>query len=241
MGQRRRFDDQRRKWLQRLLAGGAFGVVPVPVIIRQVLAAGQMSGDGGIVRLEGRVSVNGAPARKGTPVKAGDAVVTASGGSAVFVVGKDAFLIREKSRLEIVGAGLAVTALRMLSGKLLSVFGAGGRRIHTATATIGIRGTGIYVESEPELSYICTCYGTADLQATAMPEARETVVTRHHDAPRYIHAHGDSPIKMIEQAPVVNHTDQELIMLEALVDRVPPFVGKEGEYGLPGASLRGGY
>ena len=52
-----------------------------------------------------------------------------------------------------------------------------------------------------------------------MPDATETVRTIHHDAPRYIYAHGDMPIKMIEPAPVVNHTDAELIMLEALVGR----------------------
>lgn len=65
-----------------------------------------------------------------------------------------------------------------------------------------------------------------------MPEARETVSTTHHDAPRYVYAHGEMPIKMIEQAPVVNHTDAELTMLEALVGRKPPFVGSGGEYSL---------
>lgn len=230
----RRWDDGRRRWLKRLLAGSALGVVPVPVIIRQVLAAGRAPGGRGIIQMEGQVTVNAASAQPGMPVRAGDTVATGAGSSAVLVIGKDAFLIRERSRLEISGAGLAVTALRMVTGKLLSVFGGGSRTIHTATATIGIRGTGIYVESEPERSYVCTCYGAADLQATAMPEARETVVTRHHDAPRYIYAHGDSPIKMIERAPVVNHSDQELILLEALVGRAPPFIGKEGKYGAAG-------
>ena len=35
---------------------------------------------------------------------------------------------------------------------------------------------------------------------------------------------------LIYPAPVINHTDQELIMLEALVGRVPPFMGKPGIY-----------
>ena len=56
-----------------------------------------------------------------------------------------------------------------------------------------------------------------------MPAARETVHSTHHSAPRYIYAHGEMPIQMIEPAPVVNHTDAELIMLEALVGRKPPF------------------
>jgi hypothetical protein len=69
-----------------------------------------------------------------------------------------------------------------------------------------------------------------ELQASNMPEAREAVKATHHDAPRYIHAHGEMPIKMIESAPVVNHTDAELIMLEALVGRKPPFVSSGLEY-----------
>ncbi|MBI2312585.1 MAG: hypothetical protein HYU77_08795 [Betaproteobacteria bacterium] len=233
MNQRHRSNSARRRWLEQLLAAAALGIVPLPAAIRQVLASGQVPGSRGIVRLEGRVTVNGVPAQPGTPVKAGDRVVTGPGSTAVFVIGRDAFLIREKSQLEIAGVELAVSALRMVTGKLLSVFGTGARGIQTATATIGIRGTGIYVESDADKSYVCTCYGTVDLQATGMPEVRETVVTRHHDAPRYIWGMGSGKLikEMMEAAPVINHTDEELIMLEALVGRVPPFVGKEGEYG----------
>ena len=118
----------------------------------------------------------------------------------------------------------------LVTGKLLSVFGRGPRRIATSTATIGIRGTGIYIEAEAERTYVCTCYGVVDLQASNMPAAKETVRTIHHDAPRYIYAHGEMPIQMIQTAPVMNHSDAELIMLEALVGREPPFVGKGMQY-----------
>lgn len=49
-------------------------------------------------------------------------------------------------------------------------------------------------------------------------------------APRYIYAHGEMPIKVIDLAPVVNHSDAKLIMLAALVDRKPPFAGSGVEY-----------
>lgn len=224
------FDHRRRLWLARILAGSALGTVAVPLLIRDALAAGKSKARQGVVELQGEMQVNGKPVRAGARVKPGDGVATWAGSSAVFVVGKDAFLIRENSRLEIAGTGLLVKSLRLATGKLLSVFDAGARQIKTPTASIGMRGTGIYVEAEPERTYVCTCYGLVDLQASAMPEARETVKTFHHDAPRYIYAHGESPIKMIEKAPVVNHTDEELIMLEALVGRVPPFVGSGLEY-----------
>ncbi|MFH1604347.1 MAG: hypothetical protein ABIH03_10625 [Pseudomonadota bacterium] len=216
------FARRRREWLRRALLGGA----ALPLLLRDGLAARERPS--GMVSIKGDVLINGGATRTGALVRPGDSVVTAPGGSAVFVVGSDAFLLREASELLSSGGEVLIASLRLVTGKLLSVFGRGPRLITTPTATIGIRGTGIYIEAGIERSYVCTCYGVVDLQASNMPEARETVRANHHDAPRYIYAHGEMPIKMIEQAPVVNHTDAELIMLEALVGREPPFIGAKG-------------
>jgi hypothetical protein len=213
------FARGRREWLRHALLGAA----AMPLLLRDALA--ERKQPSGLVMLKGKVLVDGNAASAGTVVKPGDSVVTAPGGLAVFVVGKDAFLLRESSELLTAGSRALITSMRLVTGKLLSVFGRGRCTITTPTATIGIRGTGIYIEVEPERTYVCTCYGVVDLQARNMPAARETVRTIHHDAPRYIYAHGAMPIKMIEVAPVVNHSDAELIMLEALVGREPPFVG----------------
>ena len=200
----------------------------MPLLLPDALAADKRPS--GMIEVRGEVLINGRPARAGAALKPGDSVATAPESSAVFVVGRDAFLIRERSELLTAGRSVLTGSLRLVTGKLLSVFGRGPRSITTPTSTIGIRGTGIYIEAEAERTYVCTCYGLVDLQASNMPEARETVRTTHHDAPRYIYAHGETPIKMIEPAPVVNHTDVELIMLEALVGRKPPFVGSGLEY-----------
>jgi hypothetical protein len=218
------FERTRREWLKRALLGGA----AMPLLIRDSLAAGGRAS--GMVEVNGEVLINGRPARAGSAMTPGDSVATAPGGTAVFVLGRDAFLIRENSELRTAGRSALAGPLRLVTGKLLSVFGRGSHNIVTPTATIGIRGTGIYIEAEAERTYVCTCYGRVDLQASSMPEARETVQTTHHDAPRYIYAHGEMPIRMIEPAPVINHTDAELIMLEALVGRKPPFVGSGREY-----------
>src|SRR3972149_10100011 len=74
-----------------------------------------------------------------------------------------------------------------------------------APATIGIRGTGVYVEAEPARTYVCTCYGEADLEPADDPAERETVRTVHHDEPRYVRAKGMP--QMIMKAPVGKHTD----------------------------------
>jgi hypothetical protein len=112
---------------------------------------------------------------------------------------------------------------RLVTGRLLSVFGRGDKRLLTPTATIGIRGTACYLETNDSKSYFCLCYGTADLTPLAAPQERTTIQTKHHDHPIYIHGNPNMPTSMVP-AEVVNHTDAELELLESLVGRVPPFV-----------------
>jgi len=213
--------NSRRDWLKRAAAGGAALTVAM-AFLRQALAMGSV--EAGIARVRGDVRVNGQPAPRGMVVKPGDVVVTGRDAEVVVVVGRDAFLVRANSRVEFSGdaARLAVAALRVVTGAVLSVFEPGGRkRIQTATASIGIRGTGVYVEVEPMRTYVCTCYGEAELTPVGDPQAAETVRTTHHDQPRYIYPKGMP--RMIERAPVINHADAELVMLESLVGRKVPF------------------
>ena len=213
--------NSRRDWLKRAAAGGAALAVAM-ACLRQALAMGSI--EAGIARARGDVRVNGQAARQGMEVKPGDVVVTGSDGELVMVVGRDAFMVRANSRVELSGnaARLAVAALRVVTGAVLSVFEPGGRkRIQTATATIGIRGTAVYVEVEQKRTYVCTCYGEAELTPVDDPKAAETVRTTHHDQPRYIYPQGMP--RMIERAPVLNHTDAELVLLESLVGRKVPF------------------
>ena len=68
------------------------------------------------------------------------------------------------------------------------------------------------LESEAEKTYVCTCYGAADLYAKQDKKSKERVETRHHDAPRYILANQPEG-KNIKTAPVFNHTDDELALI----------------------------
>jgi len=178
----------------------------------------------GVRTVSGDVSVNGRPAAVGTQVRPGDSVVAGPGGEVVFVVGRDAFLVRADTRvdLEARSKSALLAGLRIVTGRVLSVFASGqAKRIVTETATVGIRGTGVYVEAEPGRTYVCTCYGRVEIASRDDPSARETIRTTHHDQPRYVMAMG-AP-QMLMGAPVVNHTDAELILLEGLVGRRPPF------------------
>lgn len=219
-GNRLRERRARRRLLQ---AAVAWPLLPV----FEALAAGRV--EKGVYHVRGEVLVNGAPARRGMDIRAGDVIVTGRPGELVFVTDRDAFLVREGTRVELDGpaAQLLVTGFRVLTGAVLAVFAPGQpRQLRTPTATVGIRGTGAYVEIEEARTYVCICYGTAELAATADPERyRETVTTRHHDEPRYITAAGEA---MLAKAPVVNHTDDELRLLEQLVGRTPPFGPRQG-------------
>lgn len=216
---------QRRRML--LQSAAALGAACIPLALQRVLAAGTKPP--GIYRIEGEVRINGAPASLGQMVRPGDVIETGPGSEAIFIVGRDAFLVRAASRIETAGRQLFIGAMRIVTGRLLSVLGPGARRYETRTATIGIRGTGLYVEADPARTYVCTCYGVAEMQARERPELIETVETTHHDQPRYIYADRSMPVeKMMDKAPVINHTDEELVMLEALVGREPPFTGKGG-------------
>jgi hypothetical protein len=163
-----------------------------------------------------------------SPIKIGDKVSTAKNAQAVFAVGRNAFLLRESSEVTLQGEGVLVNTLRVISGNILSVYGKGTHRIVTPTATIGIRGSGAYVEVATNRTYLCTCYGTADLMAAsdskdADTKILETVTTQHHEAPRYITRDAVTTHTRVMPAPMINHTDDELIMLEALMGRVPDF------------------
>lgn len=230
----KRFDDAedpRRAFLLKALAAGLLAASGVPTARAQLfgrrpqkLPAGQSVYDA-----SGAVTVNGQAASRATRIGASDRIETGKGAQLIFVVGFDAFLLREQSRLELSGAGAVVSALRLAAGALLSVFGTGAKRVVTPTSTIGIRGTGLYVESEPEKSYVCTCYGDVQIAAADDASVAERIVSKHHDAPRYVLKAGAA--KRIQPAPFINHTDVELALIEALVGRTPPFSLFDEDYG----------
>ena len=220
----------RRRLLKALAAAGLFGPAGISGLIGNALAKGNAPVAPGLHKLRGTVSVNGKPAREGQLVGAGDTVVTGPGSEAIYVIGQDAFLQRESSTVNF-GADVALNLMRVVTGKLLSVFGKGARTIQVSTATIGIRGTGCYIEDEGSgataRTYFCLCYGDVELTPSAAPQEAERYSTTHHDKPMYIHNDMKMP-KMMVPAGVINHSDDELKLLEALVGRWPPFYGQGG-------------
>lgn len=250
--------ESRRKFLVKALslgylAGGTGWSLPALASLFGKLP-GRLPEGKSVFEMRGQVLVNGKPANEKTLITPSDKITTGSNSYLIAAVGANAFILRDQSVLDLGGANPLKTVFRLVTGKVLGVFGrlAGNQSlsIRTPAATIGIRGTGVYAEADPEKTYLCTCYGTTRLVAqadyepsaetagkkgkkgdTPAPEMTD-VVAQHHDAPKYILTQAENG-KKITPAPFINHTDLELMTLEALVGRKVPFGLPDSQYEAP--------
>jgi hypothetical protein len=209
-----------------------------------------------VFEVKGEVLIDGKQVTESTVIKPTDKISTGSNSYLIAAVGTNSFILRDRSALDLGGSNPLKQVMRLVSGKFLGVFGKlGGNRqlsLNTPVATIGIRGTGVYAESDPDKTYLCTCYGTTEMAAQAdyefgappagakdrkkkvdeQPVEIAQVTAQHHDAPKYILAAPDNG-KRITPAPFINHTDLELMTIEALVGRKAPFGLPASEYEAP--------
>ena len=235
-------EDPRRRLLIQALAAGLFsaGLPGANALAVGIFGSRPTKLPVGksIYRISGQATVNGQEATPETQISPGDTVQTAKNSEIIFVVnGNHSMILRGDSHLVIesgknASGSLLINGLRLLTGRLLSVSRNAAMRINTSTASIGIRGTGFYVESDPEQTYFCTCYGITDIAASTDQESHTTVESKHHDRPLYI-VKGAGQGKNIRYAPFINHTDQELTLIEALVGRTTPFVFDNDAYSTP--------
>ena len=176
-----------------------------------------------ITELRGDVQVNGRRLRPDGVIQTGDRIQSGPGSTLGFTINRDAFLIRPNSDITIArGTSLFVAdGLRLFSGAVMSVFGRStqARQVIAPTVTAGIRGTGFYIETRPDSTYFCTCFGVIDLSAAN--GTRETVTSTHHSARRIVAA--PSGTAAIIPAPMENHEDAELDQLSVLVGQRTPW------------------
>ncbi len=196
------------------------GAAALPILLGlpgRVFAATQ------IHQLQGRVYINNRPARPDTPISPGSKIEVLQGAQLTFSLGGDAFLLRPGTTLEIApGDGIVAGGLRLVTGALLAVFDKRRQPVSVTTevATIGIRGTAIYLDLQPHTLYGCTCYGETDVHITGTEMTERISATHHHP---YEVAPGDDMVMAMTPMPVKNHTDDELRMLEGYVGRKPEF------------------
>jgi hypothetical protein len=206
---------------RRFLAGGAAlaagAVLPLPAAAQQAT----------IHELRGEVLINGRRATRTSRIASGDTLYTNRGAAIAFTLAGDAFFLREGSELRLeprTARDTLVGALRLLSGALGATFARGvERRVVARTVTIGIRGTGVYVETAADETYACTCFGSTEMysgDSGSMME-RITVATGSHFA-RRIRRDAASGMRIVP-APFERHTNEEIARLEALAGRPDPF------------------
>lgn len=75
--------------------------------------------------IEGDVFINQAKINSASIIKSGDEIVVSQQGKLVFSMGEDAFLVRGGTTLQVYSehGNLLVTALRLVTGAILGVFG----------------------------------------------------------------------------------------------------------------------
>lgn len=205
-------DISRRKFLISAAVLPLVAIIPL-----KALAA-----TGKIHQIEGDVLINQTKINSTATIRNGDEIVVSNNGKLVFSMGEDAFLVRGGSTLQVYSEeeSVLISALRLVGGAMLGVFGKRKKttRIFTATATIGIRGTAVYVAVMPEQLYTCTCYGHTDL---IVGLEKEDVIATHHNA--HVVTTNSRGISQMKAFEVIDHNDDELRMLEALVGRKPLF------------------
>ena len=175
--------------------------------------------------LRGKVTINNRPATLKSQVLPGDRIVTGNDGHLVFVMGQDAMMLRARSELVIERHDESQGLLRLLTGAMAAAFGQGRRRrILAGSATAGIRGTGVYMETRGGGTYFCTCWGAVDLAATQDPGDRKLVESKRHIA--NLIGNAASGGTRFRPAGFEAHTDEEMDMLEKYVGRRSPLVVK---------------
>jgi hypothetical protein len=112
-----------------------------------------------------------------------------------------------------------VDLLRVVTGALGATFARGMRRTLIApTATIGIRGTGVYLAAAPDAAYLCTCFGATEIATVSSGGTESVAVAAQYHQARRIQREAISP------AAFEGHTNEEIARLEALAGRPNPFV-----------------
>jgi hypothetical protein len=202
---------------RHFLAGAMGALLPLPVAAQTAR----------IHELSGEVRINGYRMAPTSAVYPGQTIETGPDGRIWLTVGGDAYFLRPGSRLRLLGneaGGSLIDVLRLVTGALGATFARGRpRSVVTPAATIGIRGTGVYVETDREQTYACTCFGTTEKYSNDSGSMMERLVVsaQNHLARRILR---DPAMGMrVLEAPFERHTSEEMARLESLAGRPNPF------------------
>lgn len=160
----------------------------------------------------GRIRINGKLATSGEPLRSGDVVSTDADSEAKFLLNGEAYKLGANSQLEIQHNDGAKGTLRLVTGSLLAVFQPTNKTLVTPGATIGIRGTGVYLEVSAAETYFCTCFGHTEMLPKGHSQSQHTKAT-HHQGCTISHER----TAKVGEADMRGHTDADVRDLAALI------------------------
>ena len=184
-------------------------------IIASLLLSSAMMAANIDVITKGDTLINGQNLTKETVIKYGDTVETKKGSSFRFNLGKEAFLVNEKTKFSLKKEN-DTNVIDLVSGSILGTFSKGKHQVKTSNMTAGIRGTVVFAMVKENKSYFCTCYGTTDVHAEHINQ--ETTLEATHHNMVWVTDTTIKPATMMEA-----HTDEQIRALDKMVGRTPKF------------------
>lgn len=149
---------------------------------------------------------------------------TGEASSAVLLFGGDSYALKQSTTFVLPNENLQDKSSSLVSGAILASFLPGKpRRIQiNQKSTLVVRGTGVYIGIEPEMTEFCLCYGEVDLYSDKSNIHINTESKFHKDF--VILNDGEiRPAFWYERR--LTHTSRQNIELEKLAGRPSPFDG----------------
>ncbi len=175
-----------------------------------------------IHEMKGEVFFNGIQATKSSTLNNGDKIETKDG-LITFLFGEEIYKLRPNT-IFILPANKKNSPSTLIKGAILGAFKKGGKRkmIIQSTATLTIRGTGVYAKNvEGEQKRYCLCYGASDLETHDHSHSVDTESKYHKE---FIITDSGEIREWNASEFELNHYSFENIELEKELGNDSPFV-----------------
>jgi hypothetical protein len=189
------------------------------------LSSNSFAADSNLIqRIEGKVLLNKKQITQGAIVKSADEITTLPNSKAVVLYEDEVYQIRENTTFILPSGVNKENTSNLVTGSVLAAFTPGKPRKMKigGLATLSIRGTGIYARSDNEGVHYCLCYGRSTLASHDHSVDLDTASKFHKDLIVLKDGNIRTP-KFTERK--FDHTSQENIQLEKLLNRPSPFGG----------------
>lgn len=182
------------------------------------------------ISFKGKIKIDGKMIKSTNDIKVHANSKVEIEGKASFVqfkVGEDAFKLSQDTDIKFNG-DKNIASIEITKGRLLGVFKTGrDRKITTINATMGIRGTAVFVEAvSPKETKFCTCYGKTIASDNSNNSSMKELEATHHNSVQILDGKVEKTSLVYGLSQYLlepTHSDNELRGLEAMVGRVPAF------------------